>query len=69
MLSKKIEFNFLNLFKKSKSSPLKESGTKGKRIGAMEEFDLQTKVSGFAIGFFITLALVALIFSIGLASI
>lgn len=65
MLSKKIEFNFLNLFKKSKSSPLKENDTKSNRLATIEEVDFQTKVSSFAIGFFTFLALGALVLSIG----
>lgn len=66
MLSKKIEFNFLNLFKKSKSSPLEKNDREGKRLSAIEEVDFQTKMAGFAIGFFIFLALGALMISIGL---
>ena len=66
MLSKKIEFNFLKLFRKSKLSLLKESDTECKRLTAMEAVDFQTKASGFATGFFIYLAFMALILSIAL---
>ena len=73
MLSKKIGFNFLNLFKKSKSSllekhdPLFENrDTESKRLTTIEEVDFQTKVSGFAVGFFTFLGLGALVLSIGL---
>jgi len=66
MLSKKIDFNFSSLFKKNRSDIPKESTAKNKRLTATHTVDSKTKVAGFAIGFFITIALGALIISIGL---
>ena len=60
LLSKKIDFSF------SKSPKKEETENKGKTI---EEYaDRQIKISSFAIGFLINLALCAIILSIALVS-
>jgi len=58
MLSKKIEFNFPNFLKKKEKE--------NKKNKTEDLADRQNKISGFAIGFFINLALGALLLSIGL---
>ena len=65
MLSKKIEFNFSNLFNKSKSDSPEEMDAQSRRLAMTEKTDLQTVVISFATGFFIVLALGALLLSIG----
>ena len=68
MLSKKIEFNFSKfLKKKEKEDPRRKLDIKGKgvtRHKVLSDVDLQTKIKGFGIGFFVNLALGALIISI-----
>ena len=66
MLSKKIDFNFSNLFKKNDSDQVEESHAQDRRRTAVETGDTQTKVTGFAIGFLINLAIGAIILSIAL---
>ena len=66
MLSKKIELYFSNLIKKDKSNQVEDNTTEDKRHTAIERGESQAKVTGFAIGFFINIALGELILSIAL---
>ena len=65
MLSKKIEINFSELFKKNKPNLVKESTSEERRRSAIDVVDFQTKAKGFAIGFIITFALGVFLLSIG----
>lgn len=64
MLSKKIEFSFSNFFKKNSEED--NNNTLEKKRVLEEKYCFDTKVYGFAIGFFTSLAILALILSIGL---